>query len=333
MTFINDIKTKSLQFFSTAAWNFITSIFISLSEFALIRIWTLVLYGTVKSPQKTDETRQSSSSPVLLYNNNNFSLNTFYRPNANYGTTSLYINRKQQKTTSTAPTTRKNGSKQKGNKNRTSTERPIYTTVNQQFSVSGKSTKNKSKSTSTNFSRQTSTVRPPRTSSAKPSTKIQMNFDGGKASNNNNLLSPKGDKVQSNSNIYEKPPGNGRFSSKVNKENLSFLTTQSPMSKMFERYGTEKIQEIYPELKPYKDSNNPAYFTSSNSNGNGKPSRENSKSFSSFVSVNSALQKKNSPNQEQQKTANKQGENSRRFFFACNCFFFFNSNFFLEKAC
>lgn len=297
---------KSL--YSFAAWNLITSSRQSPSEFALIRIWSLVLFGTVISPQKTDETRQSqsfsSSSPVLLYNNNNFSLNTFYRPNANFGTTSLYINRKQQKTT-IAPTVRKNG-KQKGNKNKTSTTpRPTYTTYTtlNQFSVSGKSTKNKSKSTSANFSRLTSTV--------KPSIKSQTNLDGVKVNNNNDLMSLKGDKVQASN----KAP-------KQVKETLKSFTTMSPMSKMFELLCKKcKIQEFYPELKPYKENNNPAYFTS----GSGKPSRENSKSHSSsFVSQSSALQKKNSPNDEQQKENHKNEKGEK-----LNCLFFFGSLTFL----
>jgi furin len=250
----------------------------------------------------------------MLYNNNNFSLNTFYRPNVNnYGTTSLYINRKQPKTTA-SPTSsgRKNGKQkqQKGKNNnnqRTSTtQRPIYTTVMLNQFVGGKSTKNKSKTTT---NRLTST-----TTTTKPSTKSQMNFDAA-GKNNNLLLSVKGDKVQAaNSNIHEKSPG------KAPKQVKDF-TTQSPMSKMFERY--EKIQEIYPELKPYKDNNNPTYFTVSN--GNGKPSRENSKSFSSFVSVNSAPQKKNSPSDERQTAAaanEKNGKGTNRLFIFANYLLF-----------
>lgn len=287
------------------------------SEFALIRGWTLVLYGTAISPQKDDEPRQSSpSTPVLEYNNQNYSLQTFYRPNtSNYGTTNLYVNRKQQQqqqksTTVPGQTTaagRKNGKQKngKGNKNnnnngnqRTSTTpKPIYTTVMlNQFSSNAKLAKNKSKlsqgSSSASFGRHTSTMRP-RTTTA--NTKSYLNPDGG--GKNHLLSSSKGDKLQpANSNIYEKSPG--KAPKQVKSE--SSYTTHPPtdarstshqsmsMSKMFERY--EKIERIYPELKPYKD--NPAYFTVTN--GNGKPSRENSKSFSSFVSVNSMPQKKNS---------------------------------------
>lgn len=271
------------------------------SEFALIRGWTLVLYGTVISPQKDDEPRQSSSSPSLVYKNNNYTLNTFYRPNINnYGTTNLYINRKQQSqhkstTVSVQTATRKNGKQKnngKGNKNNqraSTTPKPIYTTVMlNQFSSSAKSAKNKSKSSqsanSSSSNRMTTTR--PRTTTRLPANGKSQSSDGG-GRKNDILLSSKTDKLQpANSNIYEKSPG------KAPKQVKELFTTplagarstQSPMSKMFERY--EKIEQIFPELKPYKD--NPAYFTVTN--GNGKPSRENSKSFSSFVSMNSASQ-------------------------------------------
>lgn len=275
-------------------------------EFALIRGWTLVLYGTVISPQKDDVPRQSSSSPSLLYNNNNYSLNTFYRPNTNnYGTTNLYINRSQQKST-TVPaqtTARKNGKQKsngKGNKNSqrtTTTPRPIYTTVMlNQYSTGGKSVKNKSKIvqnvSSSSFNRITSTVRP-RTTTRIPSAKTHLNF--GSKNNNNLLPSPKEKLEAANSNIFEKSPGKAPKQVKETTPSIhDTMPTRSPsMSRMFERY--EKIEQIYPELKPYKDNNNPTYFTVTNVNGNGKPSRENSKSFSSFVSMNSAPQKKNSP--------------------------------------
>ena len=269
-------------------------------EFALIRVWTLVLYGTVITPQKDDVPRQSSSSPSLLYNNNNYSLNTLYRPNVNnYGTTNLYINRNQQKST-TVPaqtTARKNGKQKsngKGNKNnqRTSTtSRPIYTTVMlNQYSTGGKSVKNKSKiiqNTSTvSFNRVTSTIRP-LTTARMPNSKSYLNFGSGSKNNNNLLPLPKDKLEAANSNILEKSPGKAPSIHET-------LSTRSPsMSRMFERY--EKIEQIYPKLTPYKDNNNPTYFTVTNGNGNGKPSRENSKSFSSFVSMNSAPQKKNSP--------------------------------------
>lgn len=275
------------------------------SEFALIRGWTLVLYGSVISPQKDDEPRHSSSSPSLSNNNNNnYSPNTFYRPNANnnYGTTSLYTNRNQQKST-TVPAqaaARKNGKQKngKGNKNnqRTSTTpRPIYTTVMlNQFSTGAKLAKNKSKAsqntTSASYTRVTSTIRPRTTTARLPNAKAN-HLSFGK---NNNLLSLKVDKLEpANSNLYEKSPGKAPKQVKEGSYTTpsSHDTRPSPnlsMSQMFERY--EKIEQIFPELKPYKDNNNPAYFTVSN--GNGKPSRENSKSFSSFIS---APQKKNSP--------------------------------------
>lgn len=275
-------------------------------EFALIRGWTLVLYGTVTSPQKVDAPRQSSSSPSLLYNNNNYSLNTFYRPNVNnYGTTNLYINRSQQKSTTVPaqPTARKNGKQKsngKGNKSsqRTSTTpKPVYTTV--VFSTGGKSAKNKSKiiqnASSSSYNRITSTVRPRTSTTRISNSKSHLNFASG-SKNNNNLLSSSKDKLEAaNSNILEKSPGKAPKQVKETTPSIhETVPTRSPsMSRMFERY--EKIEQIYPELKPYKDNNNPTYFTVTNGNGNGKPSRENSKPFSSFVAVNSAPQKKNSP--------------------------------------
>lgn len=288
-------------------------------EFAMIRVWTLVLYGTIIPPQKDDLPRQSP--PHLLYNN--YSINTFYRPNINsYGTTSVYANRKQQapqksSTTMPATTPRKNGKQKngKGNKNgnqRTSTtQRPVYTTLNQ--FTNSKPAKNKLKfstsASSQNSNRITSTMRP-RTSTKPPTANTKSHLDGGSKNNNNNLLSPKADKVQpANSNIYEKAPGKAPKQVKEGSYSTP-TTTSSPMSKMFERY--EKIEQIYPELKPYKD-NSPTYFTVNN--GNGKPSRENSKSFSSFVSMNSMLQKKNSPGEistvERQQVDEKNGKGER----------------------
>lgn len=130
------------------------------------------------------------------------------------------------------------------------------------------------------------------TSTPRPRTTTAKSQLSGKS--NNNLLPSKSEKLEpANSNIFEKSPGKapkqvkeGPYTTPTPHDNRP---TQMSMSKMFERY--EKIEQIYPELKPYRD--NPAYFTVTN--GNGKPSRENSKSFSSFVSVNSAPQKKNSP--------------------------------------
>ena len=280
-------------------------------EFALIRYWTLVLHGSAIPPQRDDEPRYSPPSPGSslvnnnknFNNNNNYSLNTFYR-NGNYGTTNPYITRSQQKST-TVPAqtaTRKNGKQKnngKGNKNNqraSTTARPIYTTVMlNQFSTSAKSAKNKSKvgqnSSNASLNKNTSTIRPPRiTTPRTPKTKSQLNFSGGSSGGKNNNLLSKVNKLEpSSSNIYEKAPG--KAPKQVKESADTTPTPNNPsMSKMFERY--EKIEQIFPELKPYKDNNNPAYFTVT---GNGKPSRENSKSFSSFVSMNSAPQKKNSP--------------------------------------
>lgn len=290
-------------------------------EFSLIRSWTLVLYGTVITPQKSDEPRQSSSLTSLLYNSSSYTHNTFYRPNNNnYGTTNPYSNRSQssqQKSTtlSAQVAARKNGKQKnngKGNKNqRTSTMTPksLYTTVkpNQQGG-SGKPLKQRpkpSQSSSSSWNRVTSIINL-RTTTKMPNIKSQLNFGGGiKSSSNNNVLHSPKDKLEvATSNFFEK--SSGKAPKQVKEGSYSTpsihdsVPTRSPsMSRMFERY--EKIEQIYPELKPYKDNNNPTYFTV-NGNGNGKPSRENSKSFSNFVSGNSAPQKKNSPSNNSQVT-------------------------------
>lgn len=330
----------------------------TITEFSLIRGWTLVLYGTVITPQKDDEPRQSSSLPSLFYNYNNYSLNSFYRPNVNnYGTTNLYINRSQssQQKSTTLPAqaaARKNGKQKnngKGNKNnqRTSTTTPksIYSTVTlNQFNASGKLVKNKSKASqsasSSSWNRVTSTLRP-RTTTKLSNARSQLNFgSGSKSSNSNNLLPSQKDKSEAvNSNFFEKSSGKAPKQVKEASYTTPLIhdsaPTRSPsMTKMFERY--EKIEQIYPELKPYKDNNNPTYFTVTNGNGNGKPSRENSKSFSSFVSVNSAPQKKNSPSDISTATrqqvisppANeKNGKGTNQFIFFRNYLLLFNFTF------
>jgi hypothetical protein len=174
----------------------------------------------------------------------------------NYGTTSLYINRKLPKTTA-VPSVRKNKQKQKG-KNRTTTPNPLHTT-DMQNQLSSMKVKNKSKSTTSSFNRLTTTMRPRMSTEVKPV--------GGK---NGNSLTTKGGKMHE-SNVQEKSSG------KAPKQ-IKETSTPSPMLKMFERY--EKIQEIYPQLKPYRDNENPTFFTISNA----KPSRENFKS-SNFVST------------------------------------------------
>jgi hypothetical protein len=160
--------------------------------------------------------------------------------------------------TTAVPSVRKNKQKQKG-KNRTTTPKPLHTTdmLNQ---LSSMKVKNKSKSTTSSFNRLTTTMRP------RMSTEV-VKPGGGK---NGNSLTTKGGKMQE-SNVHEKSSG------KAPKQ-IKETSTPSPMLKMFERY--EKIQEIYPQLKPYRDNENPTFFTISNA----KPSRENSKS-SNFVST------------------------------------------------
>jgi hypothetical protein len=280
-------------------------------EYAMIRGWTLVLYGTVESPQRDDEPRPSFPPSTVYSSINNYSFSTLSRSSSgNYGTTNPYTNRSQQQaqqkssTVAVQTSTRKNGKQKigKGNKNNnqrmSTTPKPFYTTVVlNPFGNNAKSAKNKSKynqnASSVSLNRVTSTLRP-RTTTRMPNSKSQSS-----SGKNLNLLTLKADKLApEESSHFEKAPGKAP---KQVKES-SFPTSASfhdlrptpnpSMTKMFERY--EKIEQIYPELKPYKDKNNPAYFTVSNGNGNGKPSRENAKSFSSFVSMNSVPQKKNS---------------------------------------
>lgn len=281
----------------------------------MIRGWTLVLYGTVESPQRDDEPRPSVPPSTVYSSINNYSYSTLSRSSSsNYGTTNPYKNRSQQQTQQKSSTvavqtaTRKNGKQKsgKGNKNNnqrmSTTPKPFYTTVIlNPFGNNAKSAKNKSKfaqnASSVSLNRVTSTLRP-RTTTRMPNSKSQSNF--GK---NLNLLTLKTEKLApEDSSVFEKAPGKAPKQVKESSFSTSAFhdlrpTPNPSMTKMFERY--EKIEQIYPELKPYKDKNNPAYFTvtsgSGNGNGNGKPSRENVKSFSSFVSMNSVPQKKNSP--------------------------------------
>ena len=206
----------------------------------------------------------------------------------------------QQKITSSTastPSTRKSGKqKNKNSKNNqqrllSSTSRPFsYTTVmlnqiqiaNTTSNARGKGgksnqTKSPQTSTTTSFSR-------PRPTAKLPNTK----------SNNNLQSSTKFD--QKYSNIYGKSSGKAPKQVKDNSYTLrmsssSQSTVLNPsILKMFERY--EKIEEIFPELEPHGESINPIYFT------NAKPSLENTKSFSNFVSSfdSTTPQKKNTQN-------------------------------------
>lgn len=270
-----------------------------------------MLYGTAIPPQKDDEPnmpRHSSTiaPPTLLYNNN-YSINTYYRTSSNLNgiTTNPYGTSRKQTTANPQQqqsTPRKNGGKQKnnggggnggkGNKNKqrtttTTTPNPAYTTVMlNHYSTNPHQSTIKSKIKS-NQSANSSSITRTRPTTKLPNMKNNPNF-------NNNLLLPpsKLDKYQpAFSNIYEKAPGKAPKQVKENSFTTPrpFLDGPTPnpsITKMFERY--EKIQQIFPELEPYKE-HNPSYFTVSN----GKPSRENSKSFSSFVSIDSMPQKKN----------------------------------------
>jgi hypothetical protein len=259
----------------------------------LFRYWTLVLYGTVISTQKNDDLppqQQTNNSQVLNSSSSNgTSSNRVKSPGGGKKTTQKATTLSPQGTT--AANGRKNGGgKQKSGKNGNgkNSQRPLSTTTPRPSSsfataTSQNSIKNKTGKTST------TPVRP------RPTAKLPNS----KNNNNNNELSPsKGlDKYQpSYSNIYEKSSGKGPKQVKEGSYTTAprLEATQNPsMSKMFERY--EKIQEIFPELEPYKEANNPVFFTVSN----GKPSRENSKPFSSFVSsFDSVPQKKNTPTNE-----------------------------------
>lgn len=201
-------------------------------------------------------------------------------------------------------TTRKNGGKQK-NKNgknsqrvssttsTTTTSRPFaYTTVMlNQFSIGGAQivkSKGAGKFNQTKSSTTTTTI-----ARVRPTTKLPSMKNNGA---NNNLNS--GSKLdQKYSNIYEKSSGKApkqvKEGSYTAKPSPSLSTVNPSILRMFERY--EKIEEIFPELEPQKETHNPVYFTVSN--GKREPSRENSKSFSNFVSFDSTTpQKKNTPN-------------------------------------
>jgi len=292
----------------------------------LIRGWTLVLFGTAIPPYEHDEYHNANRQTTPAAKDNS---NAFYRSNPLGGvTTNPYLpsssvssNRKQnnnnnksttsnpQSTSSSSASTRKNGKQKngKGNKNNqqqqrgtstttTTTVRPNYTNVmlnqlnNSQATIKSK-VKSNQNAGSTNLSKATSMIpqQRPRPTAKLPNAKSNPNNY-----NSNNFLSPKSDKFQPF--YYEKSSGKapkqvkeGSYTTSRSLDGSGGPTPNPSMTKMFERY--EKIEQIYPELQPYKDNVHPAYFTVTS---NGKPSRENSKSFSSFVSsVDSMPQKKN----------------------------------------
>lgn len=291
-------------------------------EFALFRSWCLILYGSANPAQQNEnEFNQFPSSPSPAYNNN-----TIYRIKSQN-----YKNKQQQlqkvtvaSTPSSLPSSppRKSGKqKNKSGKNSqrvasSTTSRPSYTTVmlnqlgNGTQLAKGKGgkfnqTKSALTSTTTSFAR-------PRPTAKLPNTK----------SNNNLQSSAKFD--QKYSNIYEKSSGKAPKQVKDGAYNTPRpsppqSTVNPSILKMFERY--EKIEEIFPELEPHRESNNPVYFTVSN----GKPSRENSKSFSSFVSSfdSTMPQKKNTPvdrsESRQKESVDRNGKGticSNHYFFA-----------------
>lgn len=302
----------------------------TLKEFALLRYWTLALHGTVISAQRGDDeisqTSNNSQLPDSSNNSSNNSSNYRLKPQSNSNNSNnnsgAATNRKtssQQKASTLSPQastiTRKNGKQKNSNKNGksnqkttssssmlTTTVRPTYTTVMlNQFSI-GTQTNGKNK---TKVNQNASTIVPrPRPTARLPNTKSNSNTNNNNNNNNILLSSSKLDKYQpSYSNIYEKSSGKAPKQVKENSyttPRLSEGPTPNPsISKMFERY--DKIEKIFPEFEPYKEVNNPVYFTVSN----GKPSRENSKSFSSFVSFDSMPQKKNTPNDDLSQTRQK----------------------------
>lgn len=253
------------------------------------------------------DAHQFPSSPLPSYNNN-----TIYKiKSQNYNN-----NRKQQvqkattiSTSQQSPSTRKNGGGKQKNKNGKNNQRlssttaasssltttttmitslpSSYTTVMlNQFNIGAQIVKSKGGNGKFNQTKSSSSVTSTTIARPKPTVKLPNMKNNG--ANNNLHSSSKLD--QKYSNIYEK--SSGKAPKQIKEGASPSLSTVNPsILRMFERY--EKIQEIFPELEPQKESHNPVYFTVTN----GKPSRENSKSFSNFVSFDSTTpQKKNTPN-------------------------------------
>lgn len=272
-------------------------------EFALFRSWCLILYGSASSPQGDEEINQFSSSALPSFNNN-----TIYKiKSQNYNNNRKQLQQLQKATTISTQSSsiRKNGGGKQKNKNgknsqrmssttTTTTSRPFtHTTVMlNPFSISGAQqivkSKNGGKFNQTKSSTTTTTI-----ARARPTAKLpSMKNNGG-----NNNLNSASKLDQKYSNIYEKSSGKApkqvKEDSYTAKPSPSLSTVNPSILRMFERY--EKIEEIFPELEPQKENHNPVYFTVSN--GKREPSRENSKSFSNFVSLDSTTpQKKNTPN-------------------------------------
>lgn len=282
-----------------------------------------MLYGTAISAQKIDDMAQTTNNSQLVNGNNNINSN-----NNNSRSKSSQTNKKQsQKASTLSPQsqgtttviTRKNNGKQKNNNNNkngknnqriassspTTSTSTTASTTNQRYNLTVTLNGGKEKLDKNQSKTMTVTTLP----RVRPTAKLpKQQKTGSGNSNNDNVNSLTGssklDKYQSSyANNYEKI-SSGKAPKQVkegsytaaprilpdNNGGVSGGVTPNPsMTKMFERY--EKIQEIFPELEPYKEVNNPVFFTVSN----GKPSRENSKSFSSFVSFDSMPQKKNTP--------------------------------------
>lgn len=351
---------------------------VNYAEYAIIRSWTLVLYGTAIPSHDDDEpliirqqkiaqiaqsppilTQPVPPPPIYYYPNVNYPLTNFVRPigNSNYTSSNFFNlnngnngnkddkdnNKKQQQNQNSQQKTeqqgnqkgnsqqnRKNGKNKNGkngknnnnvnnNGSRNTTPRPSPTTVFN-YTNGYKNANNKQKVVNNNVGGnanskkldsidKVTTLRPQKPPPQKPDKeKVQSKTN----QNANDYLVGKADQKyhQSYSNSYEKSSGKAPKQVKENKYTtaialIEFITpTPKPsISKMFEKYT--KIQQFYPELKPYRDSSNnhelmsfsqqsPQFTVSS---GNGKPSRDNQnqKNFNEFIAAE--LPQKKIPNE------------------------------------
>lgn len=230
---------------------------------ALLKGWSLIFYGTATPIDKNDPV-SVQVVPSQQHSMNNYPIIVLSKPNGGKG------NRKQhqQKGVSTAPfvlvSPRKNQKNQKNNsgKNwkRTTTVKPIQT--NQSTTPYYYVDRNRKLET---FWKVPATTPKP----------LQIG----------NNVYQKGDKF-----VYDKLPIKAPKQVKENafttadfdrNEKIHPPPTSNPnIPKLFQKY--EKVQEIYPEFHPY---DGPKYQSVTRGpfavsiNGNGKPSRENSKSF------------------------------------------------------
>ncbi len=231
---------------------------------ALLKGWSLIFYGTATPIDKNDPI-SVQIPPMQQHSMNNYPIIVLSKPNGGKANRKQH---QQQKGVSTAPfvlvSPRKNqkNSKNNGGKNwkRTTTVKPTQT----------------NQSTTPYYyidrSRKMETFWKVPVTTPKP---LQQN--------NNNVYQ----KVEKF--VYDKLPIKAPKQVKENafttsdnnfdrNENNPSPTSNPNIPKLFQKY--EKVQEIYPEFHPY---DGPKYATRGpfalSINGNGKPSRENSKSF------------------------------------------------------